>query len=67
MINQLFRRTPWLPNPRNVSSIGHRPAPTRSGPFSLTDDGIGGVVMLIPIYFFCFQLLTFNLPSLASH
>ena len=69
MINQPFRRTPWLPNPRNVSSISRRPAPTRSGPLSLTDEGIGRVAMLILIYSFCVQLstLTFNLLSLASH
>src|SRR6266404_3937699 len=65
MINQPFRRTPWLPNPRNVSSISRRPAPTRSGPLSLTDEGIGRVAMLILIYFFCVQLSTFNFqPSL---
>ena len=57
---------PWLPNPRNVSSTSHRPAPTRSRAVSVTGAGLGRVGMLIPIHFFCFQLSTVDFqPPLA--
>ena len=54
---------PWQPNPRSVSSISHRPAPTRSGPLSVTGEGLGRVGMLILIHSLCFQLSTFNFPT----
>jgi hypothetical protein len=42
-------------NPRSVSSISHGPASTRSGPLSVTGEGLDRVGVLIPVPFSTFN------------